>query len=140
MSTESELLDLLAANDRGVLATLKRDGRPQLSTVNHAVSREGRLLRVSTTAGLAKVANLRRDPRASYHVSSADGWRYAVVEGRAELSPVARRADDDTVEELVSLYRDIAGEHPDWTEYRATMVHDGRLVLRLHLDRLYGRA
>lgn len=140
MRTESELLDLVAANDRGVLATLKGDGRPQLSTVNHAVYPDERLLRVSTTAGLAKVVNLRRDPRASYHVSSADGWRYAVAEGRAELSPVAQRPDDDTVAELVRLFQDIAGEHPDWNEYRATMVSDRRLVLRLHIDRLYGRA
>lgn len=140
MSTETELLDLVRERPHGVLATIKRDGRPQLSTVNHAVYPDERVLRVSTTAGLAKVANLRRDARASYHVCSADGWRYAVAEGYARLSPVAQRTEDDTVEELVRLYRDVAGEHPDWAEYRAAMVADRRLVLRLHLDRLYGRA
>ncbi|MCI4062305.1 PPOX class F420-dependent oxidoreductase [Micromonospora sp. R77] len=132
------LTDLIASRQLGVLATVKRDGRPQLSSVNYAFDRAAGLIRVSVTDGRAKVANLRRDPRASFHVSSDDGWSYAVAEARAELTPVAARADDDTVEELVGLYRAVQGEHPDWADYRAAMVADGRLVLRLHVERVYG--
>jgi PPOX class probable F420-dependent enzyme len=121
-----------------VLVTLKRDGRPQLSNVAHVYYPEERLIRVSLTDDRAKTRNLRRDPRASYHVTTADRWAYAVAEGTAELSPVAEDPYDGTVEELVRLYRDVRGEHPDWDDYRAAMVREKRLVLRVRVERVYG--
>ncbi|MFE9954097.1 PPOX class F420-dependent oxidoreductase [Micromonospora sp. NPDC005299] len=136
--TRQALTDLVASRRLGVLATLKRDGRPQLSTVVYSVDRDAGLIRISVTDGRAKTANLRRDPRASFHVSSEDGWAYAVAEARAELTPVAERPDDPTVEELVGLYRAVQGEHPDWDDFRRAMVAERRLVLRLHVERLYG--
>ncbi|MET8360568.1 PPOX class F420-dependent oxidoreductase [Micromonospora sp. NPDC005171] len=136
--TQQALTDLVAGHSMGVLATIKRDGRAQLSTVLYSFDRDAGLIRVSVTDGRAKTANLRRDPRASFHVSSQDGWAYAVVEGRAELTPPAAGLGDDTVEELVALYRGLSGEHPDWDEYRQAMVDEGRIVLRLHVERLYG--
>jgi PPOX class probable F420-dependent enzyme len=136
--TLDALLSLVSEYDGGVLVTLKRDGRPQLSNVNHAYYPDERIIRVSLTDDRAKTRNLRRDPRASYHVTSDDRWAYTVVEGTAELTPVARDAHDDTVEELIRLYRDVQGEHPDWDDYRAAMVRDHRLVLRLHVERAYG--
>ncbi len=87
------------------------------------------------------MANLLRDPRASLLVTSSDGWSYAVLEGDAELSPVASAPDDATVEELVELYRTIRGEdHPDWDDYRAAMVRDHRRVLSIHVTKVYGLA
>ncbi|WP_405429978.1 PPOX class F420-dependent oxidoreductase [Micromonospora sp. NBC_00617] len=136
--TQQALTDLIAGRSMGVLATLKRDGRPQLSTVVYSFDRTAGLIRVSVTEGRAKTANLRRDPRASFHVSSEDGWAYAVVEGRAELTAPAADVDDATVEELVGLYRALRGEHPDWADYRNAMVAERRLVLRLHVERIYG--
>lgn len=136
--TQDALLKLLGEDHHGVLVTLKSDGRPQLSNVNHAYYPEERTVRVSITDDRAKTRNLRRDPRASYHVTSPDRWAYTVAEGTADLSPVARDPHDETVEELVRLYRDIQGEHPDWDDYRAAMVRDRRLVLRLRVDRAYG--
>jgi PPOX class probable F420-dependent enzyme len=135
---QAALLALLAERDAGVLVTLKRDGRPQLSNVNHAYYPDERVIRISVTDDRAKTRNLRRDPRASYHVTSADRWAFTVAEGTAELSPVAQDPHDDTVEELIRLYRDVQGEHPDWDDYRAAMVRDRRLVVRLHVDRAYG--
>ncbi|WP_371686142.1 PPOX class F420-dependent oxidoreductase [Micromonospora sp. 15K316] len=132
------MTDLIAARRLGVLATLKRDGRPQLSTVIYSFDREAGLIRVSVTGDRAKTANLRRDPRATFHVSSEDGWAYAVVEARAELTPAAAEPGDATVEELIEVYRAIEGEHPDWDDYRRAMVADARLVLRLHVERIYG--
>ncbi|MET7477150.1 PPOX class F420-dependent oxidoreductase [Streptomyces sp. NPDC005648] len=136
--TQDTLLELLSDHRGGVLVTLKRDGRPQLSNVSHHYDPDERIIRISITDDRAKTRNLRRDPRASYHVSSSDRWAYTVVEGTADLSPVAKDPHDDTVEELVRLYRDVGGEHPDWDEYRAAMVRDGRLVLRLKVERAYG--
>ncbi|MGR6973937.1 PPOX class F420-dependent oxidoreductase [Streptomyces cynarae] len=136
--TQNALLALLSEGHGGVLATLKRDGRPQLSNVSHAYDPGERIIRVSITDDRAKTRNLRRDPRASYHVTSADRRAYTVVEGTAELSPVAKDPYDATVEELIRLYRDVLGEHPDWDEYRAAMVRDRRLVLRLRVEHAYG--
>jgi hypothetical protein len=73
-------------------------------------------------------------------VTSQDFWHWAVADGIADLTPVAADPHDATVEELVDVYRAIAGEHPDWDEYRAAMVKDQRLVIRLHAEHLYGQA
>ncbi|MDQ0597667.1 PPOX class probable F420-dependent enzyme [Streptomyces canus] len=137
-ATQNALLGLLSEGHGGVLVTLKRDGRPQLSNVSHAYYPDERIIRVSITDDRAKTRNLRRDPRASYHVTAADRWAYTVAEGTAELTPVARDPYDETVEELVRLYRDVVGEHPDWEDFRAAMVRDRRLVLRLKVERAYG--
>ncbi len=131
---------LLGPSGRGVLATLRRDGRPQLSVVDFAHAVGERVIRISTTDGRAKVANLRRDPRASLFVGAEGMSSYAVVEGSAELSAVAADRADDVVAELVDLYRAVQGEHPDWDDYRRAMVEDRRLVRRLRVERVYGFA
>jgi PPOX class probable F420-dependent enzyme len=130
---------LLTTINHGVLTTLRADGRPQLSNVSHLYDPRSRLLRVSVTDDRAKTRNLRCDPRASYHVTSVDFWQWAVAEGTATLSAVAASPDDEAVEELVELYRHIGGEHPDWAEYRAAMVADKRLVVRMVVERFYGQ-
>ncbi|POX61394.1 PPOX class F420-dependent enzyme [Streptomyces sp. Ru62] len=137
-SSQDTLLGLLSAGHAGVLVTLRRDGRPQLSNVSHAYYPDEGVIRISVTDDRAKTRNLRRDPRASYHVTSDDRWAYTVAEGTAELTPVAADPHDETVEELIRLYRDVLGEHPDWDDYRAAMVRDRRLVVRLHVERTYG--
>lgn len=131
---------LLATYGRGVLATIRRNGRPQLSNVDFCYDAGASLIRVSTTADRAKVANLRRDPRVSLYVPSDGLATYAVAEGEASLSAVAERVDDAAVEQLVEVYRLVQGEHPDWDDYRLAMVTDKRLVVRIRVDRFYGFA
>ncbi|MFB8030183.1 PPOX class F420-dependent oxidoreductase [Streptomyces sp. NPDC056465] len=133
------LLRLFGEYDGGVLVTLKRDGRPQLSNVNHAYYPDEGVLRVSVTEGRAKTRNLRRDPRASYHVTSDDRWAWTVADVTAELTPSASDPHDAVVEQLIALYRDVRGEHPDWDEYRRVMVQDRRAVLTLRIDHVYGQ-
>jgi PPOX class probable F420-dependent enzyme len=135
---DTSLLTLVEANTKGVLVTLKGDGRPQLSNIMYGY--DDGVVRISVTDGRAKTRNLRRDPRASLYVTRDDFWAYAVAEGTATLTPVATDPHDDTVEELVELYRRLQGEHPDWDEYRAAMVADRRLVVRLPVERVYGMA
>jgi len=138
MHLDPALTAVVTGSRLGALATIKRDGRPQLSNINYCFDPARALVRVSVVDGRAKVANLRRDPRASLMVSSADGWSYTVLEGVVELSAVAAATDDATVEELIEVYRLVAGEHPDWDDYRRAMVTDHRLVARLHVERAYG--
>ncbi|MGD9701427.1 MAG: PPOX class F420-dependent oxidoreductase [Acidimicrobiia bacterium] len=132
----TDALSFAAARRNGVLVTEKSNGRPQLSNIVYAVS--DAVVRISITADRAKYRNLLRNPEASLHVSREDFWGYVVLEGDAELTPVAADPSDPTVDELVALYRVIGGEHPDWDEYRRAMVADRRLVLRLRPTYAYG--
>jgi PPOX class probable F420-dependent enzyme len=135
---DDKLLAVISGNSLGVLATIKRDGRPQLSNVRYYFDSRRVAVQVSVTEPRAKTRNLRRDPRASILVDADDGWAYAVAEGIAELTPPAAEPGDDTVEALIALYRNIAGEHPDWDEYRQAMVTDRRVVLTLPIAHVYG--
>jgi PPOX class probable F420-dependent enzyme len=138
MAFDPALLELFARLRGGSLITLKRDGRPQASVVIHAWDGPTRTVRVSLTDDRAKTRNLRRDPRASYQVVAPDLTAWAVGEGFAQLTPPATDPHDATVEALVDLYRRLAGEHPDWAEYRAAMVADRRVMLTLAFEHVYG--
>jgi uncharacterized protein len=135
---DDKLLAVISGNSLGVLATIKQDGRPQLSNVSYHFDPREVMVRISITEPRAKTRNLRRDPRASLLVDADDGWSYAVAEGTVELTPPAAAPDDDTVEALIALYRNIAGEHPDWDEYRQAMVTDRRVLLTLPISHVYG--
>jgi len=135
---DDKLLAVISGNSLGVLATIKLDGRPQLSNVSYFFDPRSVVIQVSITEPRAKTRNLRRDPRAAIHVSADDGWAYAVAEGNAILTPPAATLHDDTVEALIALYRNIAGEHPDWDDYRRAMVDDRRVVLTLPISHVYG--
>jgi PPOX class probable F420-dependent enzyme len=132
----SEAITFAAARRNGVLVTQKRDGRPQLSNIAYAVV--GDVVKISITADRAKYWNLIRNPHASLYVTRDDFWAYVVLEGDAELSEVATKPDDPGVDELVELYKVVAGEHPDWDEYRQAMVDDKRVVVRLKPSHAYG--
>jgi PPOX class probable F420-dependent enzyme len=137
-AADERFRQLLDPSGRGVLVTLKRDGRPQVSTIDFCFDPVADLVRISTIDGSAKVANLRRDPRASLYVPSSRLATYTVAEGIAELSAVSQQRDDAVVEELIDVYRRVQGEHPDWDDYRRAMVEDRRLVIRLRVERFYG--
>jgi PPOX class probable F420-dependent enzyme len=81
-------LDFIRSRQHGVLTTLKRDGRPQLSNITYSLGADG-IVRISVTDGRAKTTNIRRDNRVSLHVSQEDFWAYVVIEADADLSPVA---------------------------------------------------
>jgi PPOX class probable F420-dependent enzyme len=137
MAADPTLLAFVAEQKWGVLATLKQDGRPQLSNVGY--SYDGDVVRVSVTADRVKTRNLQRDPRVTLHVSSKDFWSWVAVEGTADLTPVAADPHDATVDELVTYYRGVSGEHDDWDAYRAAMVRDRRLVVRFRPEHTYGQ-
>jgi len=127
----------VAQHNKGVLVTLRGDGRPQLSNILYVAGSDSSV-RISVTDSRAKTRNLRRDPRASLHVSREDFFAYVVLEGEAALTPVAKATDDAVVEELVDMYRLAQGEHPDWDEFRQAMVAQERLVVTLEATRAYG--
>ena len=133
----SDAIAYARSERNGILTTVKRDGRPQLSTVTYYVGDDD-ALRVSLTDDRAKTRNMRRDPRISLLVTAADFYSYVVVEAEADLMPPASRPDDATADALVTYYRALRGEHPDWDEYRAAMIADRRLVLTIRPTYAYG--
>jgi PPOX class probable F420-dependent enzyme len=137
-ATGIDLHALIAEARLGVLATIKSDGRPQLSPVTPFYDREAGIVYVSMTEGRAKTANLRRDPRASIEVTSPDGWAWATAEGTATLTGPSTTPDSPEVQALVDYYRNAAGEHPDWDEYRAVMVAERRVLMAMTVEKVYG--
>ena len=133
----STAIEFARSHRQSVLITIRGNGRPQLSNVIHHVFDDG-LIRISITADRAKYRNLAREPWAALHVTRDDFFAYAVLEGDVELTPVAARPDDATVDELVEYYRALQGEHDDWNAYRAAMVAERRVIVRISPTRAYG--
>ncbi|MFF1686026.1 MULTISPECIES: PPOX class F420-dependent oxidoreductase [unclassified Streptomyces] len=121
-----ELLDFVRPRHRALLLTARADGTPQASPLTCGVDDSGRIV-VSTYPERAKTRNAKRNPRVSVVVLS-DEWNgpWVQIDGTAEVvdSP-------DSVEPLVEYFRNISGEHPDWDEYRAAMVKQGKSVIRI---------
>jgi PPOX class probable F420-dependent enzyme len=125
----AELIEFLRPRHRVVLMTTRADGRPQSSPVSAGVDAEGRLV-ISTYPERAKVTNIRRDPRVSACVLS-DDWNgpWVHLDGTAEVLDLPA-----ALEPLVEYFRCISGEHPDWDEYRAAMVRQGKSLIRVTID------
>ncbi|WP_016696933.1 PPOX class F420-dependent oxidoreductase [Actinoalloteichus spitiensis] len=120
------LLDFLRDRHRAVLITRRSDGGPQASPVTAGVDREGRIV-VSTYPERAKARNARRTPEVSVLFLSEDfDGPWVQVDGTAEVVDLP-----EAVEPLVDYYRAIAGEHPDWDEYREAMRRQGKSLVRI---------
>jgi PPOX class probable F420-dependent enzyme len=120
----------LDKHHRAVLATSKADGRPQLSPVTCALDSDGRVM-ISTRETAVKTKNLRRDPRASLCVFTDRFFGdWVQIDGTAEIISLPA-----AMELLVDYYRAVAGEHPDWDDYRAAMRRDRRVIVRIEITR-----
>ncbi|MEP6696604.1 MAG: PPOX class F420-dependent oxidoreductase [Pseudonocardiales bacterium] len=126
-----EAREVIRRQHHAVLATMRRDGSPQMSPVAAAVDAEGRVV-VSSRETAYKVANLRRDPRAWLCVlpDRFFGGRWVQVEGDVQVVSLP-----EAMEPLVDYYRLTGGEHPDWADYRAAMHRDRRVLVRLTISR-----
>lgn len=126
--SREELLDFLRTRHKAVLLTHRRSGAPQMSPVTCGVDDAGRVV-ISTYPERAKAVNARRDPAVSLCVLSDDWDPWVQVDGTAEVLDLP-----DSVEPLVEYYRNIAGEHPDWDEYRQAMVDQGKSIIRVTIE------
>jgi PPOX class probable F420-dependent enzyme len=121
-----ELLDFIRPRHHAIVITARADGRPQASPVTCGVDEQGRIV-VSTYPERAKTRNARRNSRASVLFLSDDfGGAWVQVDGDIEVIDMPEAA-----EALVDYYRSIAGEHPDWDDYRQAMIRQGKSLLRI---------
>ena len=128
--TPAEARAFLRDNHNAVLATFRRDGRPQMSPVGATIDEQGRVI-VSTREPSMKTRNLRRDPRVSVLVLNRGFYGdWAQVEGTAEIVE-----QPEAIELLVDYYRRMVGEHDDWDDYRAAMVREQRVLVRFDIER-----
>ncbi len=129
----AQALEFVAANHQAVLSTHRQNGEPQMSPVSAGVI-DGAVV-VSSRAPLAKVRNLERDPRASILVFTGNFFGpWVQLDGRVEIV-----RQPEALDLLDEVFRVIQGEHPDWADYRAAMIRDQRVVLRLRPDRVAGQ-
>ena len=127
----SEARKFLSEHHRVVLATYRRDGTAAMTRVAAAPDAEGRV-EISSRETAFKVRNLRRDPRASL-LGMTEDWcgPWVQVDGTAEIVSLP-----DAMEPLVDYYRRVAGEHPDWDDYRAAMEREQRVIIRITAERV----
>jgi PPOX class probable F420-dependent enzyme len=129
--TTDEVRDFIRTHHRGVLATTRRDGAPQMSPVLVGVDDDGSLM-ISTRETAMKTANVRRLGRAAVCVFQDEFFgQWVQAEGAATVESMPGALDA-----LVRYYRLLAGEHPDWPEYRAAMARDKRVLIRIRIDRV----
>ena len=121
-------LNYVRDNSRAVLATRRRDGSPQMSPVNIAVVDEEIIMSTRETA--IKTWNMRRDP-ISWLCVFPDKWlgRWVQLQCRAEIVNLP-----DAMDLLVSNYRALSGEHPDWDDYKRAMVDDQRCIVKFEIE------
>jgi PPOX class probable F420-dependent enzyme len=125
-----DLLDFVRPRHHGILVTTRRDGRPQVSPVTIGVDTDGRVA-VSSYPERAKSKNAARNEHATVCVLSDEfNGEWVQLDGRIEVVQ-----QPEAVEALVEYYRSIRGEHPDWDEYRQAMVRQGKVLLRLTIER-----
>ena len=126
-----EARDFVREHKRAVLATMRSNGTPQMSPVAVEVDDDG-LIIISTRETAMKTHNVRRDPRVWLAVLRADFFPpWGLIEGRASVLSLP-----EAMEPLVDYYRRVAGEHPDWDDYRQAMERDKRVLLRIEITKV----
>ncbi|WP_214413940.1 PPOX class F420-dependent oxidoreductase [Sphaerisporangium fuscum] len=124
--TREQLNDFIRDRHRAIVITTRRDGGPQASPVTCGLDDQGRIV-VSTYPERAKTRNARRDDKVSVLILSDDfDGPWVQVDGTCEVIDMP-----EALEPLVDYYRAIAGEHPDWDDYRAAMERQGKSLLRV---------
>ncbi|MDX6327494.1 MAG: hypothetical protein QOK15_3848 [Nocardioidaceae bacterium] len=135
--SDADLWGLITGHQQGVLATIGSSGAPQLSNVLYVADATARSVRISSTADRVKARNVTRNPLVALHVAGTDFWQYAVANGRATVSEVARTPGDEATDGLFAVHTAFYGAR-DRAAFDREMIRDRRLVIRLEVKRLHG--
>jgi PPOX class probable F420-dependent enzyme len=130
------LWEIVLGRREGVLGVIGAGGMPHLSNVYYLVDRSTDTIRMSTTTVRAKGRHLWRDPRAALYVAGADFLQFAVAEGHVSLA-IAEQPGDAATDELFEVHHEL-GAATDRAGFDEEMIGDHRMVVRLHVERVYG--
>jgi PPOX class probable F420-dependent enzyme len=137
MTLDDRHLEVITTRREAVLATIRADGRPQLSNVFYVWDPAQRMARISTTARRAKARNLRRDPRGALYVGGEHFWTYVVADGEAELIGPTTSPGDAAGNELFEVHSAFYDLH-DQEAFFGQMLEEERLVVRFRVVHTYG--
>jgi PPOX class probable F420-dependent enzyme len=120
------LNEFIRSRHRAILCTQRTDGTPQMSPVTMGIDKAGTIL-IASYPERAKVLNLRQRPQAYVCVLS-DGFtgEWVQVSGKGAVVDLP-----DALEGLVTYFRSISGEHPDWNEYRQAMIDQDKVLIEI---------
>jgi PPOX class probable F420-dependent enzyme len=140
--SSDELWSAARERGQGVLVTVGPSGRPQMTNVLFVADEPDgatpeRIVEVSTTAGRQKARNVRRNGWAALHVGLGHFWAWTVLEGSASVTPPVTAIDDDRLQDLLRFYRRLY-RSVDEVPLAEEMIADGRVLLRLRVERVYG--
>src|SRR5262249_10139101 len=114
-----------------VMATINRDGTPQLTVMWYDLSEDHQIVVLNTVRGLVKERNLRRDSRMAVCVE--DGMRYITLTGRAEIVEDRLKQEAD-VKRMALRYRGPAG-----ATHWQTIAHQDRLGIHMRIEHIQTR-
>jgi len=125
-----EAEEFLKHNHQGVLVARKRDGSLQMTLVSSVIDGQGRVI-LTARERTYKVKNIRRNPQISLLVfgDRFHGSNYIQIDGRAEIVRHPEVMDID-------WYRQLNGEHPKWDEYREKVKAEGRIAMRVTIEKV----
>jgi PPOX class probable F420-dependent enzyme len=137
MTRSDQLWKIVRSGRNGVLATVNRDGTPQLSNIYYLCDPRDEVIGFSTTSDRTKGRNLLRDPRATLHVSGPDFFNFAVVAGTATVL-VPEQVDDAAVDALFEIHSGL-GAASERVGFGQEMLASHRMAVWLHVERIYGQ-
>jgi PPOX class probable F420-dependent enzyme len=150
LNSETNVTDLtrfeeLVPLDNGlsVVVTLRADHTPHTTVVNAGVlphpATGDRAVAFVAAGAARKLAHLRADPTIAVVVRA--GWRWAAVEGRAELigpDDPHPEVDDEQLRLLLrAIFSAAGGTHDDWVAYDRTMREERRTAVLVAPTRVY---
>ena len=122
----------LKNNHHGCLVTRKKDGSLQMTLVSPVLGADGNVI-ITARDTTYKVKNIKRNPQVSLLVygDTFHGSNYIQIDGKAEVIPHPAAMDI-----VLDWHRKIRGEPASWDEIRQKTLAEGRIVIRVNIEKV----
>src|SRR5574341_2522407 len=124
--------EFLKHNHHGCLVTRKKDGSLPMTLVSPVLGTDGAVI-ITARESTYKVKNIKRDPRISLLVYGEQfhGSNYIQIDGKAEVIP-----HPEAMAIVLDWHRKIRGEPKSWEEIRQKTLAEGRIAIRLAIEKV----
>ncbi len=128
----AEAQEFLKNNHHGVLVARKKDGSLQMTLVSPVIDAEGKVI-ITSRESTYKVKNIKRNPQISLLVfgEQFNGSKYIQIDGKAEVIP-----QPQAMGIVLDWHRQIRGEPANWDEVREKTKAEGRIAMRVTIERV----